>query len=270
MKAKIIFGILFFVILLGIRGFLVEPKTIKIEDISIEIKNLPPSFKEIKIIHLSDFHSKNFGKREREVLKNLQQLNPDFIFITGDFIDWRTRDLNSCQDFWKELSKNYPQKVFGVLGNHEHHHLKFKTIKNLLAESGIEILDNKTKKIKKNEDFIYLIGVDDPREGYDNIEKAMAGIEDGVPKILIAHSPEIFRKVREKNIDLVLVGHTHGGQINIPFITDLFSPVKYDKKYKSGLFKEDSTYLYVNRGIGTTFLPIRFNSFPEITIITLK
>jgi len=270
MKTKIIFGILFSVILLGIWSFFVEPKIIKIEEVSIEIKNLPSSFKEIKIVHLSDFHSKNFGEREKKVLENLKQLNPDFIFITGDFVEWTTRDLNSCQYFWKELSKNYPKRIFGVLGNHEHRHPKFKIIKNLLAESGIEILDNKTKKIKKNEDFIYLIGVDDPHEGYDNIEKAMEGIKNENPKILLAHSPEIFRKVKDKNIDLILVGHTHGGQINIPFIINFFLPLKYDKKYKSGLFKENSTYLYVNRGIGTTVLPIRLNAPPEITLIELK
>ncbi len=98
----------------------------------------------------------------------------------------------------------------------------------------------------------------------------MAGIETGEPKILLAHSPEIFRKVKGRDIDLVLVGHTHGGQINIPFITNLFLPLKYDKKYKNGLFRVNSTYLYVNRGTGTTFLPIRFNSFPEIALIKVK
>ena len=270
MKKKIIVGVLFFIILLGFWSFFVEPKIIKIEKASIEIRNLPPSFKGTKIAHLSDLHSKNFGEREREVLELLNQIKPDFIFLTGDFVDWRTQDLKSCQNFWKKLSENHPEKIFGVLGNHDHHHPKFKIIRNLLKESGIEILENETKKIEKNGDFIYFIGVDDPHEGYDNIEKAMAGIETEIPKILLAHSPEIFRKVKEKSIDLVLVGHTHGGQINIPFITNLFMPLKYDKKYKSGFFEENSTLLYVNRGIGTTFLPIRFNASPEITLIELQ
>lgn len=271
MKIKIAFGILILaIILLGFRIFFVESKTIKIEEIEIRIKNLPVSFKEIKIAHLSDFHSKNFGEGEKEITENLKRLNPDLVFITGDFIDWTTKDLNSCQDFWKELAKNYSGKIFGVLGNHEHRHPKFKTVKNLLKESGIKILENESEKIEKEGDFIYLIGADDPREGYDDIGKAMENAEDDAPKILLAHSPEIFRKVKEKNIDLVLVGHTHGGQINIPFLVDFFLPLKHDKKYKSGLFKENSTYLYVNRGIGTTVLPLRFNSPPEITLIKLK
>lgn len=286
-KAKIIFGILIIFIFLGFWIFLVEPNNIKIENIKIEIKRLPPSFQGARIIHFSDIHSKNFGERENEILEILKKLNPDFIFITGDFVDWRTQDLESCQEFWKKFFRNYPGKIFGVLGNHDHRHPKWKILKNLLEESGIEILENETKQIKRNGDFIYLIGVDDPHEGYDDIEKAMAEIKIEAPKILLAHSPEIFRKAKGKDIDLILVGHTHGGQINIPFITDLFIPLKYDKQYKSGLFRDynlpkagshspdgerapNPTYLYVNRGIGTTFLPIRFNASPEITLIELQ
>jgi len=270
MRIKVIVGILIFVILLGLWSFFVEPKTIKTEQVSIDINNLPLSFKGVKIVHLSDLHSKNFGEREREILENLKQLNPEFVFITGDFVDWIAQDLESCQSFWKELSANYPQRVFGVLGNHDHRHPKFKTLRNLLKESGIEILENETKKIEKDDCFLYLIGVDDPHEGYDDFERAVAEIKNQAPKILLAHSPEIFRKVKGKGINLVLVGHTHGGQINIPFLTDFFLPLKYDKQYKSGLFKEKSTYLYVNRGIGTTFLPLRFNAPPEITLIELR
>jgi len=269
MKLKIVWGtLLFFLILAGIWGFFIEPKMIKIEEISLRIKDLPPSFQNLKILHLSDFHSKNFGKKEEKTLEILNQLNPDFVFITGDIIDWTTRDFESCQRFWKELSKNYQGQIFGVYGNHDHRNRNFKILDNLFKESQIEILNNESRKITKNEDFIYLIGVDDPHLGYDNLEKAMEKVKNDAPKILLAHSPEIFRKV--KNIDLVLVGHTHGGQINIPVLVDFIIPLKYDKKYKRGLFLENSTYLYVSRGIGETFLPIRINSFPEITLITLK
>lgn len=270
MKTKMISGFLFLLVLALIWGFFIEPNVIKIKRIELDIKNLPPSFEGIKIAHLSDFHSKNFGEKEKRILAMLSELNPDFVFITGDFINWTTKNLESCQGFWQELSKNYPQKTFGVLGNHEHRHPKFKNIRNLLKESGIEILENETRRIEKGGGSIFLIGLDDPREGYDDIEKAMAEIEADTPKILLAHSPEIFRKIKNENIDLTLVGHTHGGQINIPFIATFFLPLKYDRKYKSGLFKGGSTYLYVNRGIGETILPIRINAFPEVTLIELK
>lgn len=264
-------AIAFFIILTLalIWGFFIEPNLIRVEKVSLEIKNLSPSFKNLKIVQLSDFHSKKFGAKEKKVLKILSELNPDFVFITGDIVDWTTRDLESCQIFWKELARNYPGRIFGVYGNHDHRNPRFTTLNDLLKESEIKILNNEARKIERNGDFIYLIGVDDPHLGYDDIEKAVNETERPSPKILLAHSPEVFRKVREKNIDLVLVGHTHGSQISVPFLENFYLPLEYDKKYKRDLFEEDSTYLYVNRGIGTTVLPIRFNSLPEITLITL-
>lgn len=271
MRLRIIFinFLLVFLILIGIWGFFIEPNLIKIEKISLKIKDLPSSFENIKIAHLTDLHSKKFGKKEEKILKILAQLNPDFIFITGDIIDWETYDFESCQRFWKALSKDYQGRIFGVYGNHEHRNRNFRKLNDFFRESQIEILNNESRKLIKKGDFIYLIGVDDPHLGYDDLEKAMEKVKEDAPRILLAHSPEIFRKVKDKNIDLVLVGHTHGGQINLPILGNLILPLKYDKKYKRGLFFENSTYMYVNRGIGETFLPIRINSFPEIILIKL-
>lgn len=259
-------------ILAGVWAFFVEPYMIKVEKLTLllEKENLPPSFKNLKFVHLTDLHSKNFGKKEKKVLNILDQLKPDFIFITGDIVDWTTRNFKSCQRFWHELTKNYQGRVFAVFGNHEHLNPRFKELLPLLRESGIEVLNNQAKEITIKEVSFYLIGVDDPHFGYDDIEKAMQGVGNEGVKILLAHSPEIFRKVKGKNINVVLTGHTHAGQVNIPLLVDLILPLKYDRKYKKGLFKEKNTYLYVNRGIGTTILPVRFNSLPEITLINFK
>jgi len=269
--------ILFF---LGIWSILIEPNIIKVEKISIEIKALPASFTGAKIAVLADLHSKYYGAREKKVLKILKKINPDFIFLAGDIVDWSTKNLKSCQEFWKDLDRNYHNKIFAVYGNHEHLNPRFKTFNKLLRETEIEIINNQARKIEKNEEFIYLLGVDDPHLGYDDLSKAMEeiGSDDASPKILLAHPPEIFRKVKtfneekiiNKKIDLVLTGHTHGGQINIPFFVDFILPLNYDSHYKAGFFKENSTYLYVSRGIGNSGLPIRLNSFPEITLIKLE
>jgi len=264
------FILLFFLILSGVWGFFIEPNCIKVEKLFLKAKNLPLSFQGLKILHLSDIHFKKFDRKEKKVLEILNRLNPDFIFITGDIIDEKTRDFESCRKFLEELSRNRQGKIYGVYGNHEHRNKRFGTLADLLRENKIEILDNESKKIEKNGEFFYLIGVNDPYSGHDDIEKAMEGVENNSFKILLAHSPEIFRKAKDKNINLVLVGHTHGAQVNLPFLSYFILPLKYDKKYKRGLFLEKSTYLYVNRGIGETFLPIRLNAFPEITLIELK
>ncbi|MBI4653341.1 metallophosphoesterase [Candidatus Kuenenbacteria bacterium] len=288
---KILLG---FFILICLWSFFIEPNIIEVEKISIKIENLPISFKGTKIIQLSDFHSKKFGKKEKKVLQILNDLKPDFIFITGDVIDWKTKNFKEIQKFWLELSKKFEGKIFAIYGNHDYWNRDFKIFDILFKESKIKILNNQSEKIKKGEDFIYLIGISEPCPNFDglnynnfrkicydklqkiyhnNLQIIFKGVGDEkIPKILLAHSPEIFREVKNfsSKIDLTLVGHTHGGQINIPFLANLILPVKYDKKYKEGLFKEDSKYLYVNRGVGESGLPIRFNSFPEITLIELK
>lgn len=268
--------IILIIFLLGVLVFgyyvvVFEPNNIKIERQVITIKNLPQSFDGIKIVQLSDFHSLWFGGRERKVLKMLEELNPDFVFITGDFIDLMTKvmtnkDLSSVRTFWQKLGQNYKNRIFGVLGNHD-----TEIVKNYLKESGIMILDNENKKLPLDNEFIYLIGVDDPFTGRDDLSKAMEGIEENIPKIFLAHAPEIIEGAVKEKIDLVLVGHTHGGQVNIPVLGRLIQPLsEYGRKYISGLFKINSTYLYVNRGIGTSLFPFRFNCPPEITLIELK
>lgn len=273
---KIILVFLAFVVFLGVWSVLVEPNFIKITRINLEIKNLPPAWEGVEIAHLSDFHSKRFGKRESKILKILDELSPDFVFITGDIVDWQTKDFDSCQSFWRELAQRYPERIFGVLGNHDYKNLRAKNIKELLERAGIDVLLNESMQLKRvsfNSETsggeLSLIGVDDPHLGFDDLDKAMEGVKGKGLKILLAHSPEIFRKLKGRDIDLVLVGHTHAGQINIPILRDFIMPLKYDKKYYRGLFQENSTYLYVSRGIGCTFLPIRFNSFPEVVLIKL-
>ena len=256
-------------------GLIFEPNNIQIEKINIAIENLPESFNNTKIVHLTDFHSYGFNEREKRVLEILEDLNPDFVFITGDFIDHKTKDINSCQEFWQELGSKYQGKIFGITGNHEYwnNDIEIKDFKNLLEESGIVILSNENEKIFQDNEYIYLIGVDDPHTGNDNLEKAAAGTEENIPKILLAHSPDIvndLENLEKENIDLILAGHTHGGQIKIPFIKPFWTPTKNRGKYASGLFEISHSYLYVNRGIGTTALPIRFNCPPEITVIELR
>jgi len=256
-------------------SFIFEPNDIQIENVAVEVKNLPEGFENAKIVQLSDIHSYGFGDREKKVLEMVKQINPDFVFITGDLIDHKTKDMDSVQGFWQELGKQYPEKVFVVLGNHEHKNIytDIESIKKLLEESGIVVLDNNNKKIFRDDKYIYLVGVDDPRTGKDDLKKALENTEKDIPKILLAHLPEIIyspNNSKEEKVDLILSGHTHGGQVKFPFLRAFWIPTKDHGKIEAGLFESDGTYLYVNRGIGTSGLPIRFNCPPEITVIQLE
>jgi predicted MPP superfamily phosphohydrolase len=236
-----------------------------VEKIDIEIENLHEDFNGTKIVHLTDFHSFGFNEREKRVIEIVREINPDFVFITGDFVDSKTKDFDACARFWQELGKQYDGRIFGVLGNHD-----LNSLEKLLEQSNIVILNNENKKIFQGSDYIYLIGVNDPDTHRDNLEKAMLSVEDDSFRILLAHSPDIIKDIENKEIDLVLVGHTHGGQVKIPFITPFWIPTENHGKFASGLFEIDNTYMYVNKGIGMTALQIRFNCAPEIAIIELK
>ena len=140
-----------------------------------------------------------------------------------------------------------------------------------LTERKVIVLSNRYVVLSRDNECIYLIGVDDPHTFNDNLDKAIDNIsETNVVKILLAHSPEIIDKAVKKNINLVLVGHTHGGQVRLPIIGPLYIslPPKY-RKYDQGLFKVDNTLMLVNRGIGMSFIPVRFLCPPEIVVIEL-
>ncbi len=246
----------------------IEPNLLKLEKISFDVENLAVS--NLTILHLTDLHSKSFGKNEKDVLNAAKEINPDFIFLTGDIIDWQTKDWDACFSFWQELVQDREGRVFAVYGNHEHRNPEFKKIGQLFKKSGMIVLENENVEIEIGVGSFYLIGVDDPHLGFDDLDKAMIGVKQDHFQILLAHSPEIFRKAKETSLNLVLVGHTHGCQINLPILCDCVIPLEYDKQYKQGLFYENDTYLYVNRGIGETFLPLRFNSVPEALVITIN
>lgn len=248
----------------------VEPNLVKTEEIVLAINKLPLEFENLKFVQISDVHFRSFSGKTQKILEILDKINPDFVFITGDTVDWTSKDLERLKKFCSGITKDREDRVFLVLGNHEHKNPKLKKIIQIFKESNIDVLDNDSRKLEINNRFIYLIGVDDPHSDFDDFEKASENIEEEKPKILLAHSPEIFRRVKDKKIDIILTGHTHGCQINLPLLCDLIIPLKYDKKYKRGLFAENSSYLYINRGIGETFLPLRLNSFPEVTLIRLK
>ncbi len=178
--------------------------------------------------------------------------------------------FNDCFYFGQELTNSRKGTVFGVFGNHDHRNKGFSLAAGLMREAGIEILTNEARKIIWNGGSFYLIGVDDSHLGFSNLDKALSAVSGGDLRILLAHSPEIFRQAKYKDIFLTLVGHTHGCQINLPFLCQYIVSLNYDKQYRSGLYLEGGAYLYVNRGVGETFLPLRFNSLPEATLITIN
>lgn len=277
---KIIFLLIFLLILISILAFFYsyfyEPFELKLEKKEIFFNTLPSELDGLKIIHFSDLHLRKITRREKEFLEIISQEKPDFIFFTGDFIE-RERNISLCADYIYKISK-INKNFFGVFGNHDHLLTSsFEELEKEFENRGVEILTNESKKIEIKSSYFYLIGVDDPFLGYADLEKASQNIPFDSFKILLAHSPDVieeeWEKIKNIKIDLILSGHTHGGQINFPILRSIILSLitRTGGKYSKGLYEKEGTKLYVNRGMGTYYLmPLRFNAFPEVTLITLR
>jgi hypothetical protein len=257
---------------------------LKTEHVRLGFTNLPSSFHGFRIVQISDLHASFWVGRDylMQVVKEINQLEKDLVIISGDII------TGSVNNFWKRwiprIKRDYISMVVevlgnlnggdkvAVLGNHDQWDGK-KTELRLVSELenvGIRVLRNSSIKLSRGLSDLYVAGTDDYWVSCD-IEKALHSIPPDEFKILLCHNPDVREDINnETKIDLTLCGHTHGGQVAIPFISHHFIPIKNPIRYRAGLIKEHYGYTYVNRGIGTLVFPFRIAAPPEITHLTLQ
>jgi len=236
---------------------------------TVNIQKLPNDLNDLKIAHLSDLHIKKKEAVHEKIIDELIKAKPDVIVVTGDFID-ESENTEICIEFVKRLKAKYG--VWAVLGNWEHGMGDTDEFVKRLKKTGINLLINENRKIQIGKTFLYFAGVDDPFSLKDDLPLALKGIPLNSKQtftILLAHSPDIFRQAKQYNIPLILVGHTHGGQVRLPLIGPLYSLTPNMGKYSMGIFKENNSQMYVNPGIGVSKIPFRFFCPPELTIIKL-
>jgi predicted MPP superfamily phosphohydrolase len=247
----------------------IEPGWLEISSISLILPRLHPVFDNYRIVHISDIHMGTWITKQRlaEVVKYINTLHPDLIVITGDFVT----DLNHSifADLKNNLSRlRSKDGVFAVLGNHDYWSNP-QSIRQILEISGIIELPNKVHPVKRGDEYLNIVGVDDYWENKARLRDVIGKFGDNEAAILLAHEPD-FAEISSKTnrFDLQLSGHTHGGQVNIPYIGPIVLPM-YGRKYPVGLYQIDKMLLYTNRGLGTGHPKIRFNCRPEIALLTL-
>lgn len=239
--------------------------SIAIRRYTIKVNNLPQEFEGFTILHLSDLHSKWFTQGQKYLLNTINKEHYDLVAITGDLVNKANPEIEPAIELIKGL-KDKP--VFFVPGNHEW--WSGYTIKEPLLSLGVNILENDSFKLQKEGNHLWIAGVDDPYSGRDDLEKSLEKVGDEKPIILLAHAPEIFAKGVYSKIDLILVGHTHGGQIRLPFWGAIIVPgQKLFPQYDYGLYHENETRMIITGGLGESGIPIRFNIRPEIVLVTL-
>lgn len=245
-----------------------------------ESEKVPKSFNEFKILQVSDLHNKEFGKDQSKLIKKTESLKPDIIVVTGDVIDKkRTNDtnLNICLKYLTQAVKIAP--VYFVTGNHEGSSSVFTQLKKSLLQIGVTVLDNKSEKISHNGSSINLIGINDISffgdsnvHAFETTLKRLVDKDSNCLNILLSHKPNFFNIYQENHIDLALTGHTHGGQIVIPFVGGIINVDnnKNMKKMLAGIHTRNGTTMIISRGLGNSLFPLRFLNYPELVLIKLK
>lgn len=237
---------------------------------TIDIRGLDRAFQGYRIIQISDFHLGSWFKPDhlKDVVKTVNDLNPDLIAITGDILNHMDRRI--LPDLASTLAELRPKDVsVAVLGNHDHWS-NANLIRDVLKQSHVIDLSNSVICINRGEAKVYIAGIDDFYTGHDDLKKVLTHVPDGHPAILLAHEPD-FIEVSSvtRRFSLQLSGHTHGGQIILPLLGPLYLPL-HGRKYPGGIYQVGETVLYTNRGLGTSWLGLRLNCPPEIAIFTLQ
>jgi len=243
----------------------------------IRLPKLPREFEGFRICQLSDIHIGPFMPAEeiRKYAAIANSLKPDLTVLTGDFV---TFDPTTQQAVVEALSGlRAPYGVYGCLGNHDAWARVEDSITELFQQTGVRILRGENVPIVSHGESLNLIGVDFQSHRRFGPSPAVAhilrNIEDFVARdrvnILLSHNPDTFDRAAELGVDLSMAGHTHGGQAALEFISPEIAPSRLVTPYVAGLFQKPGGQLYVNRGIGTIFIPIRIGAPPEITVYQL-
>lgn len=274
---KKIFSFLSMIFLLTLVFYIyarfIEPNFLKVHYESIESSYITEGSKELKILQFSDMHvSEYFDEKDiKNVVEKINEENPDIVFFTGDLIDEYNKYENkeNVNEIWDALGKiNANLGKYAIYGNHDYGGGAEQIYSSVMEKSGFVILKN--EKITLEEYNINIIGMDDSIFGKFEKNKLIDLIEKERFNIVLSHEPDVIDYLLEYNIDLFLSGHSHGGQVNLPLVNSL--PL-LAKKYTGGIYSFDNyrqTTLYVNIGLGTSQMPLRFMAPPELSVFVLS
>jgi uncharacterized protein len=267
-------AITLFLACLAFWGFLIEPGRLVIHEQTIQIDNWPQSLDGLRIAVLSDIHADNWfitEKKLRTIVERTNELQPELIIILGDYMSsdgWVTHRVEP--EVFGAVLKDLraPLGVYSVLGNHDWWYSGMK-VRSGLEQNGIRVLENEAAQVDVRGTSLWLVGLADLWTRPQRISDAVAKVPEGQPLIALTHNPDIFPKVPQR-VQLVLAGHTHGGQVRLPLIGAVISSSDYGDRWVGGHVFEDNHHLFVTTGIGTSIMPVRFGVPPEIVLLTLK
>lgn len=261
---------------IAIKGVFWTALNTKVYFQNIYLNKLPYNLNNLKIIQISDLHLGSFSNQNviNEMCFKINNLNPDLVFITGDFVNNSPKELDYGLSRIGQISSKHG--IYACLGNHDHYMTdhEHSDLINQIKSTPIRLLINENTSININNENINIVGVDNEGLGqsFANWEKAFEGVNSLNPTFLLCHDPNNWEKniLNKYPADITFAGHTHGGQIGFHILNLKLDVAKISYKYYAGLYTNKDQFLYVNRGIGTTGPSMRVGMDPEITCLNLK
>ena len=275
------------VLLLGVGGLAyyareVEPYWVAVERRTLELPRLGRPFDGYRLVQIGDPHLDGWMTPERlgQIVELVNEQGPDLVTITGDFVSsWSTRYVSGLTEPLGRLEA--PDGAVAVLGNHDHW-AGAEAVRCALSSAGIVDISNGLRTLRRDGAALHLCGVDSVMNGRDRLDEVLSILDGADPgcAVLLAHEPDFAEtSAVTRRFDLQLSGHSHGGQVRVPFLGSPFlvwplSRHEYvpplSRRYQSGLYRVGKMYQYTNRGLGVMWVRVRLNCRPEITVFTLR
>ncbi len=255
---------------LAVFGVLVRPHRATVRELEVTVEGLPHAFDGYRVAQLSDTHLGSLTPVEQllEWVATANACTPDLVALTGDYVTNGTRFHEAAADVFARLRA--PDGVIAVLGNHDNFG-GCEPLSSALRAGGIRLLMNEHAVIERHGARLVVVGVDDVFSRRADVAKAFSGVEEGAPVLGLAHDPRLFPAMAERGARLVLSGHTHWGQVGVPYASRLMNVARPFFRFPGGLFAHASgAKLWVSPGLGTTGPPVRLGVAPEITVLVLR
>lgn len=253
-----------------VYAFKIEPKRLVTREFDVELSS--ESRESIRVVQFSDTHlGPNYSLQQLgKLVERINELEPDIIAFTGDLIDVASafEGRSEISGILGKLTSKYGK--YAIWGNHDYGGGGVRFYEDIMMKSGFQLLKNQNSVVElESGQKITMIGLDDAMLGHPDIEKSFEGVNGQAAKLLLLHEPDLVDKIEANRFDLALAGHSHGGQVVVPLFGPLVTP-PLAKIYTKGMYQlATDTSLYVNSGIGTTKIAVRFWNPPELSVFDL-
>lgn len=255
-------------------SFVIEPNfLLESEEVEMKVEKFPESLGELRVLLFADMHMGMFPNdyyRFEKIVEAANALNPDIIFLLGDFFNggqfYSKMNVSDCANFLKRLKSKYG--IYGIYGNHDSYADPILAT-HAMKKAGVKILCDSSVLVKTPKGNFYVAGIMDPRTMPYSIPRALENVPEGAPCVLLSHSPRIYFEIPQ-SVSVTFAGHTHGGQIHFPFFGPITANSGLGLDFAEGRVNKNGSEIYITSGVGTSRLPARFLCPPKLTLVKLS